>query len=148
MFQRKPVIESIVNNLQSIKRVLASGGHTINKGLGITMTQANVLFLIKHKGTMNVTEIANDLGVTKSAATQLIDGLVRQNFLARETDMEDHRILKINLSDASHKRIANLRGKTVKMLSAKFDILSDKELVSLAKITQKLLENNNGVKEC
>ena len=141
MFQRKPIIESIVNNLQSIKRVLASGGHTVNKGLGITMTQASVLFLIKHKGTMNVTEIANALGVTKSAATQLIDGLVRQNFVVRETDREDRRVLKINLSDTSRKRIADLRGKTVKMLSTKFDILSDKELVNLGKITQKLCGN-------
>ena len=148
MFQRTRTIESIVNNLQSLRHVLMGRGHSFNKGLGITITQANVLFLIKHKSTMNASEIAGALGVTKSAATQLIDTLVDQDLLVRETDDNDRRIQKITLSVVSKKRISLLREKTVKMFSSTFEVLGDRELVELEKITQRILNSKKEIKEC
>lgn len=141
MTQRKTTIESIVANMQFIRRVLARKGLSLNKNCGITMTQATVLFLIKQQGHMSITSISNKLGVSKSASSQLVDNLVAQNIIMRETDEEDRRILKIKFTDQGKSYLETIRTKMAENLSTIFGALDDNELTQLNSITEKLLKN-------
>lgn len=142
MKQKKEMIEDIVNNFQSIKRQIATKNHEAAKDLGITLSQTGVLFLIKHKKCLGVTEIANVLGISKSAATQLVDGLVENHFLTRKEDKNDRRFTKIELTEKSKKHLTIIRNKTFENFSTIFETLTSKELTELSKITKKLADND------
>ena len=119
----------------------------MNKDLGLTFTQATVLFLLKKKGEMNVTELSGILGVSKSAATQLVDGLARHEFLTREGDEIDRRVFKIKLSSKGLKFMESLRKKVFSKFSSVFEPLTETELKQLVEITNKLITNNEKNKE-
>ncbi len=126
---------------------MATEGYHMNKELGLTFTQATVLFMLKKKGELNVTELADILGVSKSAATQLIDGLAKHEFLTRESDEIDRRVFKIKLSLKGLKYMESLRKKVFCKFSFVFESLTKDELNQLVKITNKLIKKNEKNKE-
>lgn len=108
------------------------------------MTQASVLILIKKNGSISISELAHELGFSKSAATQLIDNLIRQNLVTRKIDQKDKRVIKVELSKTSEKHFLALRNKMLGKVTAVFDSLSDEELGSLEKITEKISKVERG----
>ncbi len=146
MNKRNIQIEKIFKNFHAIKRMIAFEKQCMNNNFGMTVTQAMVLFMLKNKKEMNVTEIANMLGVTKSAATQLIDGLIKNKFVIREVDDIDRRIFRIKPSNKGVKYLENTRKKAFDKIFTFFEILSETEIKQLNIITTKLLkkikENN------
>ena len=139
MKERNLLIEKILSNFQAIKRTIASEGHNMHKDFGITITQTTVLFMLKKKGEMNVTELANILGVSKSAATQLIDGLAKQKYVTREGDESDRRVFQIKLSKKGIKYLAMIRKKAFEKIFTVFEALDENELKQLVNITNKIL---------
>lgn len=142
MTQRKEIIENILSNFQSIGRIFAAEGKDMNKRLGITMSQMNLIFIIVHEGKMTVTEIANKLGVSKSAATQLIDSLVQQGCVIRINDTVDRRVFFVQLSEKSRKHMAAMRERNMSRMATLFDTLSRDELAQFERITKKLMVDN------
>jgi len=55
------------------------------------------LFNLYRKGKISISMICDDLGVTSAAASQMLDRLVQQGFLARSEDPDDRRVKQIIL---------------------------------------------------
>jgi len=134
------LIEKILNNFQSIKRTLVNERHFATKDCNITMAQITVLFLLKKNGEMNLTDIAGVLGISKSAVTQLVEGLIKQDLIIREGDLSDRRILHIKPSVKGKRFLETMRKKSFEKIFTIFEILSENELKELEKITTKLTE--------
>jgi DNA-binding MarR family transcriptional regulator len=66
---------------------------------GLSMPQLGALFQVHRKGCSGVTELGDDLGVTSSAASQMLDRLVQQGFVLRSEDPSDRRVKQIILTD-------------------------------------------------
>jgi DNA-binding MarR family transcriptional regulator len=66
---------------------------------GLSMPQLGALFLIHRKGGGGVTDLGDDLGVTSSAASQLLERLVQQELVLRSEDPSDRRVKQIVLTD-------------------------------------------------
>ena len=69
------------------------------KNRGLTMAQFGALLHIFHKGACGVSDIGSDLGVTNSAASQMLERLVQQNIITRSEDPTDRRVKQIVLTD-------------------------------------------------
>jgi DNA-binding MarR family transcriptional regulator len=66
---------------------------------GLSMSQLGALFLIRRRGGCGVTVLGDDLGVTSSAASQMLQRLVQQGLVLRSEDPSDRRVKKILLTD-------------------------------------------------
>jgi DNA-binding MarR family transcriptional regulator len=64
---------------------------------GLSMPQMGALFNLYRKGKISISMICDDLGVTSAAASQMLDRLVQQGFLARSEDPDDRRVKQIIL---------------------------------------------------
>jgi DNA-binding MarR family transcriptional regulator len=78
--------------------------------------------MANHGGTAG--QLIRELGVTKQAASQLIDALVLRGYLERETDPDDRRRMTIELTDrgraaaaAVHEGVVEVDGELEAMLS-------------------------------
>jgi DNA-binding MarR family transcriptional regulator len=66
---------------------------------GLSMSQLGALFLVRRKGGCGVTDLGDDLGVTSSAASQMLERLVQQELVLRSEDPSDRRVKQILLAD-------------------------------------------------
>ena len=75
----------------------------------MTGAQKRILFYLDWEGPKKMSEIARLVEVTTPAATAVVDKLVRQDLVTRETDPEDRRIIRVMLSENGHKVMLELR---------------------------------------
>jgi DNA-binding MarR family transcriptional regulator len=66
---------------------------------GLSMAQLGALFQIRRRGGCGVSELADELGVTSSAASQLLERLVHQGLILRLEDPSDRRVKQVILTD-------------------------------------------------
>lgn len=146
MYRRKR-IETILNNLQAIRHLFSDESRFSNKHFGINMSQASILMLLIQKGSQTMTQIAVALGISKSAATQLLDGLENKQFVKRTVDDKDRRIVNVRLSCAGIEHLNLVRKKGMKRFKEMFNKLDDKELEQIETITNRLIKTKNEVSE-
>jgi DNA-binding MarR family transcriptional regulator len=69
------------------------------RGSSLSMAQMGTLFHIHSKVVCSVSDIGDDLGTTRAAASQMLDRLVQQGFILRSEDPRDRRTRQIRLTD-------------------------------------------------
>ncbi|MFN2298812.1 MAG: MarR family winged helix-turn-helix transcriptional regulator [Anaerolineales bacterium] len=65
----------------------------------LSMPQIGALFQIRRMGVCSVSDIGGELGITKAAASQLLEGLVKEDLVRRSEDPNDRRAKRIVLTD-------------------------------------------------
>lgn len=142
MENRKKQIEGVIECMHAIRRKIASeGGYFTDTGAKrITPSQWYVLLMVERNENIGVKEIAGLIGITSSAATQLINELVKKGYIIRKGKLEDRRALSIMLSDKSRKQIRSMKKQGFKKLIALFSILSDNELITYCELNKKIAD--------
>ncbi len=67
-------------------------------GLEVTPAQMNALVVLYEPKNLPMGELADSLGLTESAATRLVDRLLRMNLVRRDRDEVDRRVVRVRLS--------------------------------------------------
>jgi DNA-binding MarR family transcriptional regulator len=95
--------DSLVATLQEwfgiFRRRMMGSFFTYARDKGLTMAQLGAMFHIFQKGACGVSDIGSDLGVTNSAASQMIERLVQLKLITRSEDLIDRRVKQILLTD-------------------------------------------------
>jgi DNA-binding MarR family transcriptional regulator len=81
------------------RRRMMGSFFTYARDKGLTMAQLGAMFHIYQKGACGVSDIGNDLGVTNSAASQMIERLVQLKLITRSEDLIDRRLKQIVLTE-------------------------------------------------
>lgn len=81
---------------------MMSNFFTYARDKGLTMGQLGAMLHINHKGACGVSDIGNDLGVTNSAASQMLERLVQLKLVARSENPDDRREKQIALTEQGH----------------------------------------------
>ena len=66
--------------------------------LDLTIPQLRVVFMLDESAAMSMSSLAQELGITLSACTHLVDRLVRADFVARSEDPADRRVVRCDLT--------------------------------------------------
>jgi DNA-binding MarR family transcriptional regulator len=66
----------------------------------MSVAQLAAIALVDQAGTVRVTELADSLSLSPSAASRLIDGLVERRLLSRSEDPDDRRARRVTLAPA------------------------------------------------
>lgn len=136
---RKQLIEGILHSLHAIRnQIKARAGHLEHQN-NITHSQWFILKILEHFKTRSVKDMAETLGVSSSAATQLLDGLVREGLVMRKEDPSDRRSVKLELSTKGKKHISVANEARLNEMAELFDALTDKELGEYLRLQRKIL---------
>ncbi|MES9683995.1 MarR family transcriptional regulator [Bacillus sp. AFS001701] len=105
---------------------------------GVTATQFFVLMYLRKKESCKISEIAEMMGVKPSAVSFMIDRLEHNDFVYREHDKKDRRVVNIMLTEEGIKKLESVIKDRKEIFESFLFNLSDEELLQFAKITEKL----------
>jgi len=146
MINRKKTIEEILEAFHLIKRksMNMTGNFAKVTDFNIMGSQWLVLHIVRRENGVGVKEIAKEMHVSSSAATQLVDALVARGFLVKETSSLDRRAINLKLSDQMEAKFAAMKTIGLKHAAKLFTALDDNELSSFLLFCNKITENNLG----
>jgi DNA-binding MarR family transcriptional regulator len=78
------------------------------KEYGFSMPQFHTMMRLYYRETCGVSDIADDVGFTKAASSQMIDRLVQQGLLTRTENPDDRRERQIALAEKGKKLIEEI----------------------------------------
>ncbi len=99
MSETEPLVDTLQEAFNLFRRRLMGNLFVYAKDNGLTMPQFGAMFHIFHTGGCGVSDIGNDLGVTNSAASQMLDRLVQIKLITRSEDPADRRGKLLVLTD-------------------------------------------------
>lgn len=140
MNKRKQKIEELIRNFQPLRRAMALGTTRYTKTPRITPSQWGVLMLMEQLGESTVKNVAKALGITSSATTQLIDGLVASGYVVREIDKKDRRAVTLTLSKKTKTEVNKMKKEGLQKFMKFFEDLNDKELDQYILLNRKIVE--------
>ncbi len=107
----------------------------------ITFSQWRVIEIVDRVGKASIKEIHTKLGITSSAATQLVNELVKKKYVIRQIDPEDKRISSIVLSIQMSKLFKRLKDENLDRTIELFQALSDQEFIEYMNLNKKIIKN-------
>jgi len=93
-------VERIVRAYETLMRRVASTHAPEFLAVGVTMSQAKVLYLVQAEPGLRMSELSARLGVSLSTVSGVVDRLVDQGFLSRTDDPADRRQVVLGISHA------------------------------------------------
>jgi len=142
MSTRKQKVEELLADLHSLKRTMVFRMPGSAKMPRVTPSQWGVLMLIEQRGQSTVKNVAEALGITSSASTQLVDGLVASGYLVREISAEDRRIVMLTLPKKSKNQVNNMRKHVLEKILKIFEIFNDAEFDRYYALNKKLIQGS------
>ena len=116
--------------------------------VGLSRPQAEVLHLLSCRETVSIKQIAELLGITSSAATQLTEGLVAMRCVERREDASDRRKVTVRLLPAGSTKVKALREASRASIEQLLEGLSDTEITELLSVLRKLAHSCGADKDC
>lgn len=137
MQNRQKTIEEILNSFGKIKRQIFHHNCPRPK-IDMTQSELHIFHLIKHHQGISLKEVAKQLAISPSAVTQIVNKLIKKDFLQKEQSTSDKRSIKLSLSEKSRKIGRKIKADVFKQFYPIFDSLSDEELVKYLELSKKL----------
>ncbi len=102
-----------------------------------------LMLLLRNPEGLNPSDIAEKMGVTKANMTGLIDGLIAKNYVSRQGDPDDRRIVKIKLAKQGEKLLDKILPDHYSRVSQTMKKLTSKDIKMFKKYLQTIAENLN-----
>ena len=109
-------------------------------GLGLTMTQLGVLFLLRREVGAPAGLLAERLRVTPSTLTRIVDRLVRLNLVRRQEDSDDRRLVRHYLTPEGARSLEEMARTARSYLTQILGRLPPEKLDRLQEALQDLLQ--------
>ena len=140
---RHALISHFLDNMDMLRRGLMSKhvNHRTHTKNCPTRAQLGVLYIIAAEGKLSIKELANRFSMSSSAATQLVESLVKGKLLSRSEDSKDRRKIVITLTSLGTKTLAEARAEHIVSLSKILQPLTTADLVLLHRLQEKVLKN-------
>lgn len=139
MTDRTQKVEGLLADFQSLKRTMAFRMPGSADMPRITPSQWGMLAFVEHQGESTVKSAAKALGITSSAATQLVDGLVASGYLVREASAKDRRTVILTLSKRSKNSVEKLKKYALQKFLKVFKALDDREFEQYLALNKKIV---------
>ncbi len=104
----------------------------------LTGPQFYILQLLRNEGRSTVSSLAEDMSVKPSAITAMIDRLLKQEYVSRERDEQDRRVVFIQIAEEGKKVLEETLQKRKSILVKYLSHLEREEIESLISIYEKL----------
>ncbi len=142
--QRDALIAEYFQTVEAMRR-LSVGPHKFwhQQDDEITRTQLGVLMMIAYQQMSTIKQIAQCLGISSSAATQIVTVLADAGYLQRATDPNDRRSTILTLTVQGYKILKKKKAAFRDSFQELFAPLTDAELKNMTRYQQKILKHFN-----
>lgn len=130
------LIQTVVESMVKAQRPSLSTW----KEIGLSHAQISMLYLLHYHKGANVKQMAEHLGITKSAVSQVLDPLDDLGYITRQQDEKDRRIVRLYLTAQGAAQLKKLAKYKFAGLRSALEVLSESELKNLRNIYKKLAE--------
>lgn len=138
---RKQQVMELIESIGAMRRRMAFGASGSNR-TRITPAQWGVLMLVGERGACSVKDIAEALRISSSAATQLVNGLVRGGHLVRKASKEDRRAVELSLSRQTKAKMKGMKEAALNKTLKLFQALNDRELAHYLALNKKIFDTH------
>ena len=104
----------------------------------LTLTQAWVLNALEHHQHLQVSEIAEALDLSLSAASNVIDQLIHAGWVVRERSRQDRRIVTVTLTEDGRHKLNQAKGRRRDVWQHIVSQLEERDVHELKRILHKL----------
>ncbi len=104
----------------------------------LTGAQLFTLRVLRKRGALTMSALADALGVTQSSANGLIERLVETGFVSRDRDSEDRRVVRVMLTSSGLERLRRGEERRARALATYFSVLDPEELALLVRLFEKV----------
>lgn len=135
---RKKLIEELLEDVRtSFRRVTIAARSDMN-GHTIPRSQAIVMHIVNANPGISVKGVATTLDISPSAATQLVDSLVKDGAVIRLASEHDRRVVCLELSKQGKTRLIKYKSFQIARFNTIMDVLSDSEITELNRLHNKI----------
>lgn len=104
----------------------------------LTLTQAWVLGLLDERSQIPLSEVAEHLDLSLSAASNVVDQLIHTDWVVRERDLNDRRVVTVSMTEAGRQMVEEAKNRRREIVDAILSHLSADDTQQLHDILQKL----------
>ncbi len=104
---------------------------------GLSVPQRMVVGWLAATGKRRISDIADRMGVSLSAATGLADRLARAELAVRERSTEDRRVVWLEITPKGRELLAKTRERRRQRMEETFSVLSDEDLAEFVRLIGK-----------
>ncbi len=146
---RESIISDIVKDMGAFRRSMfgrpkLAGKLLLKKAHSlISPTQGELLRLLKRHDSLTVKEIAESMGITGSAVTQLVDSSVRLGLVTREHDENDRRSVRISIAAKGREKMTIFERHHKRHITVILEPLTIEELRTYRDLHRKIVNNLN-----
>ncbi len=127
--------DRIITQWMEITRLLRqSMMHGCKPGIGMNPMQMHALMIIQEHEGLTMTELAKFLRVTSPSATSFVNRMVRMKWVKRLADGKNRKLVRLKLSEAGIKTIAEKMKEHTKVMHDLFSLLSSADQKTFARI--------------
>jgi DNA-binding MarR family transcriptional regulator len=101
----------------------------------VTLHQLEALQRLS-QSSLHMSELAKELAISESAATALVDRLVRQGLVRRSADPADRRVVCVSLSDHARALTARFEEHHRATVASMCSVLDDRQLMTLVELLE------------
>lgn len=94
--------------------------------------QVELMLVVDRNPGVSVAAAARELRLADNTVSTLVNQLIRAGMLRRETDPDDRRAARLELTAAARRRIADWRDRRAHLVGARLDELPDEDQASIA----------------
>jgi len=98
----------------------------------------HTLFIISRNEFITMAKLAEELRILRPQLTPIVDKLIKLNYVSRETDSDDRRVIKIKITKEGMDFVKHIHENAVVNARQKLVQLSDEELLDLEDGLEKL----------
>ena len=108
------------------------------KNCNLPPSHVKALFYLIHNGPRAISQIGNDLSISKPNMTPIIDKLVSEGLINRFQDPNDRRVIRIQATEAACNFLKEREQRVKSNLIKKISPLSDDDLKELEESVKKM----------
>jgi DNA-binding MarR family transcriptional regulator len=131
---------------------MCEGWHTLKRSFGmksekrasiahLTPSQWLALEIVARNKEASVKDISQALSMTSSAATQIVNELIKHGHALKKVDPKDARVSLITLSPKTRQALSTMRTAMLRHMDKLFAVLSDKEFKEYMRLHAKIITN-------
>lgn len=135
--------ELLFDSFRQLKRLIFHRSHMVKPEKASTKLQFATLSIMKELEPLAVGELAKQMKLSKSSMTQLLDRLVKMNWVERVHASEDRRKVQLKLTKSGQKAVVKLRQNLIKEMEEIFGFLEKKDIDDLLRVHAKIINHFN-----
>ena len=134
----RPAAEVVLDTVPQIMRVVR-GQMREGRAEGVSTPQFRALLFVRRNSGTDLSSLADHLGASMPAVSELVSRLVRDGLVVRELDPASRRRVRLTLSEQGDRQLADARERTLEWLAGRLGAASPEQLARIEVALRELL---------